>query len=305
MPVQLIDCIFEGNSSTGGGGAVGGIGGAASISGCRFTGNQAEEGGAVFLSHGVLDMEFCTFEGNVALDGGALYIGSLIEVELNHCSFYGNAAARGGSITILGAYNSVQNIASSILAFGPDGEGLYWDGDGVLTMDHLDIHANAGGDWTGNIAGQFGVNGNVNLDPLFCDAEAGDLTLREDSPCLPAGNPDSVLIGAHGQGCSLPTGLPAAGSAAVAELRGAHPNPFNPRVTIHFEIPRPGRASLRIFGSDGRLVAVLADRSFAAGRQSLIWDGQGREGAAVSSGIYHAVLDCAGQRRSMKLVLLR
>ncbi len=305
MPVQLIDCIFEGNTASGTGGAVGGIGGGVSISGCRFTTNTANEGGAVHLSHGALVMEFSTFAGNSATVGGALFLDSLAELDLNHCSFYGNAALQGGAVNLLGAYNSTQNLSCSILAFGLDGEALYWDTGGTLGLDHLDIHGNAGGNWVGDIADQYDLDGNIDRDPLFCDASAGDFTLRADSPCLPAGNPDSVLIGAHGQGCEAPTGLPATANAGVAKLRGAHPNPFNPQVTIHFEIPIAGRASLRIFGSDGRLVAVLADRPFAAGRQNLIWDGEGATGAAVSSGIYHAVLDCAGQRTSMKLVLLR
>jgi hypothetical protein len=305
MPVQLIDCIFEGNTATGNGGAVGGISGAASISHCLFTGNLAEEGGAVFLSHGSLEMEFCTFAGNSALDGGALHLTNLVELELNHCSLHGNAAAQGGAISLRGTYNSVQNIATSILAFGPEGEGLYWDGEGILTMDHMDIHANAGGDWSGAIADLFGVAGNVDLDPLFCDAAEDDFTLREDSPCLPAGNPDALLIGAHGQGCGVLTGLPDPGTTVLLKLRGAHPNPFNPRVTIHFEIATAGRASLRIFGSDGRLVAVLADREFGMGSQGLIWDGLDSSGRPAPSGVYHAMLKSGGSRETLKLILLR
>jgi hypothetical protein len=45
---------------------------------------------------------------------------------------------------------------------------------------------------------------NIFEDPLFCDLADEDLTLRGDSPCLPANNPWGELIGAHEQGCEAP-----------------------------------------------------------------------------------------------------
>jgi hypothetical protein len=39
------------------------------------------------------------------------------------------------------------------------------------------------------------------IDPLFCDQEAGDFTLREGSPCLPEDPFGCGLVGALGQGC--------------------------------------------------------------------------------------------------------
>jgi hypothetical protein len=56
---------------------------------------------------------------------------------------------------------------------------------------------NWGINWGGS-AGQYGINGNISEDPLFCDPEAGDFTLHGDSPCAPysAPNPECGLIGA-------------------------------------------------------------------------------------------------------------
>ena len=43
---------------------------------------------------------------------------------------------------------------------------------------------------------QVGVDGNMNVDPLFCGATGLDLHLIASSPCAPENNPQGVLIGA-------------------------------------------------------------------------------------------------------------
>ncbi len=63
------------------------------------------------------------------------------------------------------------------------------------------VYGNVGGDWVDCIAGQYGINGNLSEDPLFCDLYNDDLTLCGNSPCLPDSNDCEVLIGAYGEGC--------------------------------------------------------------------------------------------------------
>jgi len=305
MPVQLINCIFEENVAIHDGGAVGSMGGWPRIEDCLFRNNSAERGGAMDLSHNQFFVEGCTFIGNASTDGGALYISGAHQAEISHCTFQGNGANRGAALSVLGSGLLNLDLSTSIIAFSPEGEGLYWNGADTLTLSHVDIHGNAGGDWLGDIAYQLGADGNVDLDPIFCDADADDLTLREDSPCLPAGNPDSVLIGAHGEGCEIPTAAGQPAETPPALLRGAHPNPFNPFVTIRFALPRAGRATLRIHDAGGRQVATIADERFAAGEWRRTWNGRDAQGRAAASGVYHAVLDVDGSRESLKLVLLR
>ena len=64
---------------------------------------------------------------------------------------------------------------------------------------------NAGGDWVGTIADQYGIEGNICEDPLFCDPENGDFTLDAASPCAPFSepNPECDLIGVWPIGCGL------------------------------------------------------------------------------------------------------
>jgi len=74
---------------------------------------------------------------------------------------------------------------------------------GSLVFDCSDIYGNDGGDWTGSIASQYGVNGNISADPLFCDAQGGDFTIDAASPCAPTANTCRELIGALGIGCGM------------------------------------------------------------------------------------------------------
>jgi hypothetical protein len=90
-------------------------------------------------------------------------------------------------------------IRNTIIAFSTEGEGV----GGWVTAECCDIYGNAGGDWVGTIAGQLGQEGNIWLDPLFCDPDNGDFTLRCTSPCAPFTPPNEEcdLIGAWPIGC--------------------------------------------------------------------------------------------------------
>ena len=91
---------------------------------------------------------------------------------------------------------------------------------------------------------------------------------------------------------------------ARPELR-AHPNPFNPRVTLRVDLPREGGASLHIFDPRGRLVKTMFAGPMQAGSQEWFWDGRDERGMDLPSGVYLARLaDGRGVSR-VKLLLLR
>jgi len=93
--------------------------------------------------------------------------------------------------------------------------------------------------------------------------------------------------------------------AGRAQLLAPHPNPFNPSVTSPFRLPAAERLRLLVHDVAGRRVALLADREFAAGEHSLVWDGRDAAGRAAGSGVYFVRLEAAGVSESQKLVLLR
>ena len=51
-----------------------------------------------------------------------------------------------------------------------------------------------------NIQGGFEGDGNLDLDPIFCDSGSGDFSLAINSPCIGSGK-GGLNIGAYGQGC--------------------------------------------------------------------------------------------------------
>ena len=90
------------------------------------------------------------------------------------------------------------------MTFSPTGAAFYCSGGSSATLECSDLYGNAGGDWVGCIADQYGVNGNLSADPTFCDRNSGNFMLCENSPCAPGHHPqgeDCGLIGAFGVGC--------------------------------------------------------------------------------------------------------
>ena len=110
-------------------------------------------------------------------------------------------APRGAAMSVDSYDNTVCSFDNCLIAFGGDGEGIYWDGWGTFTLACCDIFGNEGGDWTEGIADQAGTNGNFSADPLFCDPDHGDFALQADSPCAPPGVTDCGQVGALPVGC--------------------------------------------------------------------------------------------------------
>jgi hypothetical protein len=83
------------------------------------------------------------------------------------------------------------------------------------------------------------------------------------------------------------------------------PNPFNPRVTLAFELPRPAHAVMRIYDAAGRCVRELASRDYDAGTHAVVWDGTDDRGAGVASGVYLGMITSEGRSDRQKLTLVR
>jgi hypothetical protein len=165
-----------------------------------------------------------------------------------------------------------------------------------------DIFGNAGGD---ALCGTDG-GGNFSLDPLFCGTAGYEFNLTDGSPCVP-GNPsggvcDNEWIGALGGGCGE-TPVPLPGASAL--VLGNHPNPFNPRTTIFFDLPAAGPATLRIFNLAGRLVLERSWDSLPSGRTEFAWNGLNQDGRALASGVYLYRLDTRDQTLTQRMSLIR
>jgi hypothetical protein len=125
---------------------------------------------------------------------------------VTNCTFYGNVAYEDGG----GMYSDMDAtplFERSVIANSPGGGALRCEVEFIFgpTLRCCNLYGNVGGDWTGYIADQLGLDGNFSADPRFCDTAGGDLALEECSPCLPGNHPDGYdcggVIGAFGSGC--------------------------------------------------------------------------------------------------------
>jgi len=197
---DFYDCYFKGNSCQRKGGAMGFFEAGPVVSGCTFIGNISHGcdpyfgGGAIHIDHCIgTSIDQCTFIDNYSDRGGAVYDLGAITTYINRCTFTRNSAIYGSSMFLR---NSNTWIVQDIIAFGQAGERPVFCAETSDPQIHdCCVFGNASGD---SLCGSY--NEIIYVDPLFCDLWGDDLTLHENSPCLPQ-DPYDELIGAYGEGC--------------------------------------------------------------------------------------------------------
>jgi FG-GAP-like repeat/FG-GAP repeat len=104
---------------------------------------------------------------------------------------------------------------------------------------------------------------------------------------------------------------PAPGVAAVPPpthrpiaLGPAWPNPTHGGIAIRFSVAGPGRAILRIFDVQGRLVRSFADGTWSPGEHDVYWDRRTSSGTLAPAGVYFCELTAGASRLGRRLVLL-
>jgi len=118
-------------------------------------------------------------------------------------------------------------------------------------------------------------------------------------------NVEFILGGLFGEPYTPPTGVAETTRAPAFDLAQNYPNPFNPHTTMRFSLPERRIVQIRVYDVSGRLVAILADRSYPAGPHSVEWDGISRSGQPAASGIYFYRLQAGQDTATRKMLLLR
>ncbi len=154
---EIEDSIFVGNRAKVCGGALECEDASAVVRNCVFLENESgDSGGAMCAIFGGALVVNCTFHGNACLvaggAGGAVF-GIQADYVLQNCVLWDDHAQVGPEIYIT---------------------------SGVLSVSYCDVE----GGWPGT--------GNIDLDPMFADPDAGDLSLLPDSPCIDVGSLDLV-----------------------------------------------------------------------------------------------------------------
>ena len=88
-------------------------------------------------------------------------------------------------------------------------------------------------------------------------------------------------------------------------LRQNTPNPFNPSTEIFYHLPERCAVSLDVYDVAGRHIVRLAGGTQPAGDHFAAWNGLGRNGSQVGSGMYFYSLRAGKHELTKKMILLR
>ncbi|MGD9115884.1 MAG: hypothetical protein PVJ61_01690 [Dehalococcoidia bacterium] len=194
--LAITDCVFSSNAATYGGAIYNRGGSTLTLTGCVFSANAATYGGAVYNYHSSPVITACSFSDNFAdKRGGAVYNYDNSLPTLANCLFTANVADdRGGAVY---NYNSAPAVTGSTFAGNEAilGSGLCNDGslpaisNSILWDSGQEIYNVLSSPNVSycDVLGGYDGEGNINTDPLFADAAAGDYRLSPESPCLDAG----------------------------------------------------------------------------------------------------------------------
>lgn len=210
--ITLLDCTFRDNRSAGhGGGCAFELGGQVAIEGCSFIDNRGRTGAGLYSSYtGPVAVGGSVFLRNIAISllsqafgsGGGI-AAAYSEVNLDRCTLAMNSGGnRGGGI--YASASSLVSVSRSIIAYSTRGTAITCDGGGIADLSCSDLFGNAAGDYVNCVQNQNGQDGNLSVNPLFCNLGSDDIHLSDLSPCLPENNSCGQLMGAQGVGCGNP-----------------------------------------------------------------------------------------------------
>ena len=192
--VTISDCVFVANVAKKGGAIEFETGADTKVSGCIFKENVARgvdsymaRGGAIKILHCTLVINNCLFTNNSSTDwGGAIANYGVSRLGrpgpvVTNCTFTGNSAKWGGAISNL--YYSDPDITNCILwddTASLSGGEVYSANHSYPSVSYCDVQGNYPG------------LGNIDADPCFVNPDADDYHLRAESPCVDAGDNNSV-----------------------------------------------------------------------------------------------------------------
>jgi hypothetical protein len=191
----LRNLVFSGNKADGPGGGMDLTGSSPTLTNVTFSGNSANRGGGMSNEYSSSPtLTNVTFSGNSADSyGGGMFNYSSSSPTLRNVTFSGNSANRGGGMF---NDNSSPTLRNAIVwgNTASNGPSIYNFGSSTPTVTYSDIQGCfTGSTWNGSCGTNGG--GNIEADPLFVNAAAGNLRLKGGSPAIDAGNNSFVPSG--------------------------------------------------------------------------------------------------------------
>ena len=241
---------------------------------------------------------------------------------INNTIVYNESSVQGGGVSTQGDEAAIISGKNNILYFNISSDdsqyAAVWGG-GEINLTYSCISQ------------ELVAVGNMMDDPLFLNPEENDFILTEDSPCIDAGNPDSLYYDVEdpaNPGFAL---YPALGtiindmgvygghnnyeppvnvdekliiSQSIINLSN-YPNPFNPITNIAYSIIDAGNVTLEVYNLRGQLVKTLVNEVKDTGSYSVSWDGTNDSGKSVSSGVYFYQLKAGKYTSTKKMILMK
>ncbi|MBZ0263933.1 T9SS type A sorting domain-containing protein, partial [bacterium] len=337
--IWVDECFFTFNLTNSQGAAIYIQNGDAIINECKFTRNEAGQGGAVYIDSSSVSISRSWFGYNYATEGGAICVfnspdhisfqrnvfrdntgerGAAIAIQnqsslaIRHCTLYDNDTVQDseGAISIRGASTA---LVSNCIFFN-NGMAMYIDNRSDIDLEYSDFYpANLNHILGSSPPGFHNLNSqnqngdpcdimyNIFLAPTFYPIQNDSILLREGSPCIDAGNPETAFdpddtiadLGAFYRDISLNPVIwsETAGNPEKFEIASLYPNPFNHEVQLSVALPQYGRLSIEIYNVLGQHISTLADRPYQSGVHHFQFSGEN-----LSSGYYFIQVSTAGEQ---------
>lgn len=219
------------------GGGMYNFGGSPTIRNVIFNNNTAlYEGGGLYSITGTgVRLVNVLFSGNTAVHhGGALAI-SVNSAVLTNVTFYGNSSALGAVI-----YSNISNPVFTNCILWGNTTPLLANMSSTPIFSHCDVEG-SGGSAVWDVSFGTDMGSNLDVDPVFVNAGAGDLHLQEGSPAINGGDNGApqiasedldglarVINGTVDMGPYEYDSVTGIGDPPpILAFRGVYPNPFN------------------------------------------------------------------------------
>ncbi len=238
----------------------------------------------------------------------------------------GGILAKGNcTVTLINntiAYNSTKNVGGGICTHGDGGAATFTGKNNIIYHNSAKDNTQYGSVYSGGataltyscISHTLNGAGNIEDDPMFLNSGDDDYHLKQGSPCIDTGDPNSPLdpdntradMGAlyYNQVTGIVDKNPYVGSLEFS-LYQTGSNSGNQAACICYQLPHAVNVELVINNAAGQNIRTLVDSRAVAGRHQAVWDGLNDAGCKLVPGIYFCRFSAGAHRNALRLLLMK